>query len=115
MENNNKPNELIFPLTVAHYSEYSEVQSIRNGNHVFSLMHDNQGDRIQIASAILTACNDYKALKQQNEEYGAMLKTLKEIHETESDIHVQVGSKISASFHSNIADKITELLTKYQK
>lgn len=68
MENNHKPT----PYSVAHYKFYSEIQSI-NGNHVCLLEQESQEDRIAVSSFIVTACNNYQSLKEENEELSTQL------------------------------------------
>ena len=115
METNKKPNELIFPITVAHYPEYSEVQSINSGNHVFYLKQQHQGNRIEIASSIVTACNSYEPLKQQNEEYRAMLALIRDCYKTDAKGELDRGNTTMFNYYQNQASHIDNLLTKYQK
>jgi len=70
MENNPKIVPTIW--TVAHYENYSEIHAL-NGNDVCILRQEKQGDRIAICSFIVTACNNYQALKDENESLTTQL------------------------------------------
>ena len=70
MENNTPT-----PYSVAHYENYSEIQAI-NGNHVCYIKQEKKEDIIPIGSFIVTACNNYQALKAEN-------TLLKEVNEAQ--------------------------------
>jgi aerobic-type carbon monoxide dehydrogenase small subunit (CoxS/CutS family) len=71
----NSPKITPTPWTVAHYKTYSEIQAI-NGNHVCYIKQEKQEDIIPIGSFIVTACNNYQALKAEN-------TLLKEVNEAQ--------------------------------
>jgi hypothetical protein len=68
----NSPEIVPTPWTVAHYKTYSEIQAI-NGNHVCYIKQEKKEDIIPIGSFIVTACNNYQALKEENEELTTQL------------------------------------------
>ena len=131
MENKHTPTH----YSVAHYENYSEIQAI-NGNHVCLLRQESQGDRIAIGSFIVTACNNYQALKEentllkevneaqiftiekyqkQNEEYMAMLELIRDCYKTDAKGALDRGNTTTFNYYSNQATQITNLLTKHSK
>jgi hypothetical protein len=88
------------------------------------------------AEFIVTACNNYQALKEentllkevneaqiftiekyqkQNEEYMAMLELIRDCYKTDAKGALDRGNTTTFNYYSNQATQITNLLTKHSK
>lgn len=68
----------------------------------------------EIASEIVTACNSYHTLKQQNEEMKTMLKEAKEIALLQADLSKGNMQYKSMERMQVLSSRITDLLTKHK-
>jgi hypothetical protein len=85
---------------------------------------------------IVTACNNYYALKsdntllkevneaqiftiekyqKENEEYRAMLELIRDCHNADANGALDRGDTTICNYHSNVATQINNLLTKHSK
>ena len=105
METNNKHTPTPWRLIKGTKEKLSKI---KKGKYTLELQGYGyeQEKEIKDAEFIVTACNSYEALKQQNEEYMELLKELKNF--------IGINCPLSDEFEE-IQDKITETLTKYNK
>jgi hypothetical protein len=118
------------PNIVKHISEYSHIP-------IASII-DMDDDDLERSNAefIVTACNNYQALKEENtllkevneaqiftiekyqkenEEYRAMLELIRDCYKTDAKGALDRCDTTIANCYSNVATEITNLLTKHSK
>jgi hypothetical protein len=59
--------------------------------------------------------NNYQALKEENEEYRAMLELIRDCHKSDAKGALDRGDTTIFNYHSNVATQINSLLTKHSK
>lgn len=71
-----------------------------------------RADKEEISEFIVTACNSYHSLKQQNEE---LMKIIKEIHQLLDDNKNEYDERFIELKVSDFFPRTTDLLTKYNQ